>query len=538
MKKNFLSLHKRRTIAVLAASAVLLSGCGKGIMAEAEGSSREIDIVVNENSTVFASSEAVPETDSKKTEEEIREEGIKRIESTDFSIREYPIDESRYDLQTDSQYKEAFRKAVTNQIPIWHPDRGEALFYQDLLSEAGKMDHETFQSEVRQSDYFYQDYDGDGFPELIVNTEGPCVLKYDPNRNQVELYRQKEPGWNLLGCGQMYYRQQGWEEDSYHYLYGYESEDSGRAIQTVMFREILQKSPADWDIQYQVSADEYQNIAVSGKQMMDLREGYWDSYENVPHPMSFFELFEKDGQGCLPGSKPSSRIWLETTQPLPVNQEEGEEWEQYKQMLEGDFSLVEDERWGSLQWNYEDALEEGNGKCNWEYFLMDFDQDGSQEMIIRFYREGVNNTASFRYKDGKVKMWGSYNSADSHGYTVPLANGKILSVNWYQDNKDWWIMRLDSHGHCIKEKMYAAGIRQEESDEPRGSEDKEGEGRRYYSFVDYYHDGYPCGAEISLSEEEWEQIESMVEGLYIPEEVWKPCSTFTPKTERPEIPGV
>lgn len=507
MKTCCLSLYKRVPAAALAAAAVLLTGCGKGGMA-------------NETSAVLSSPEVASETDAEKTEEEIREEGIKRIEGIDFRIREYPIGESLYDLQTDCQYKEAFRKAVTNQTPVWCPDRGEARFYQELLSEAGNLDDETFQREIRQSDYFYQDYDGDGLPELIINTEGPCVLKYDPDSNQVELYQQKEPGWYLLGCGQMYYRRQGWEGDFYHYLYGYESVDSGGVIQRVMFREILYRSPAGWDEQYLVSANEYQNIAVSREEMIELREGYWDSYEKAPHPMSFFALFEKEGQGYQPGSKPDSRAWPESVQPLPVNEEGGEEWELYKQMLEGDFSLVEDEMWGSLQWDYEEALKEGNGKCNWEYFLMDFDQDGSQELVIRFYGEGVNNTASFRYEDGKVKMWGSYKSADNHGYSVPLANGRILSVYRYQDHKSWWIQRLNSQGYCINEKAYETGT-----------------GQSYY-FQDYYHDGGPCGAAIPLSEGEWEQIEAMVESLYIPEDVWKPCSALTPKEERPDIPGV
>ena len=70
----------------------------------------------------------------------------------------------------------------------------------------------------------------------------------------------------------------------------------------------------------------------------------------------------------------------------------------WRGMLEGDFSLVEDERWGSLQSNYEDSLEEGDGRCGWSYFLMDFNQDGVKELVVRLYREGVNNTASTRGK--------------------------------------------------------------------------------------------------------------------------------------------
>ena len=60
----------------------------------------------------------------------------------------------------------------------------------------------------------------------------------------------------------------------------------------------------------------------------------------------------------------------------------------------------------------------------------------------------------------------------------------------------------------------------------------------YYQFLDYYHDGTRCGDLINLSEEEWGQVEEWIESLQIPEEVSKPCSVFTPKRDRPDVPGV
>lgn len=111
---------------------------------------------------------------------------------------------------------------------------------------------------------------------------------------------------------------------------------------------------------------------------------------------------------------------------LSDTEETGEEWEAYKRMLSGDFSLVEDERWGSLQSHYESNTEGGNEPYSWSYFLMDFNQDGIKELVVRLYRDGVNNTARFRYEDGKITMWGNYNSADSHGYELPLRNGKRM----------------------------------------------------------------------------------------------------------------
>lgn len=182
---------------------------------------------------------------------------------------------------------------------------------------------------------------------------------------------------------------------------------------------------------------------------------------------------------------------------------------------------------------------------------MDFNQDGVKELVIRRCQEGVNNTASFCYDKGHIKMWGSYISADYHGYELPLANGKILSVSWYQDNKDWWIKRLDIQGNEIKEGCYSMrevlespdgdgmGTGQEAwggGETEAGANEKER--KFHYEFQDYYCDGSLCGAPLCLSEEEWKQMEDWIEGLQIPEDVWKPCSVFTPRKDRPAVPDV
>ena len=416
-----------------------------------------------------------------RTTEKTTAETIRQARTMDFTIQESPVDMARYDKQTDQRYKEAFLKAVTNQIPIHFPNQGGTSFYKDLVFGAEEMEEGEFQDAVRQSDYFYQDFDGDGLPELTVNTRGTCVLKYYPREDKVELYHQKGEGWNLLGKGQMVaefteYTEGGTTELLYCY------EDSGREF---CLRDVLTRLWDGWESIYRISLD-----------------------------------------GC-----PEMEV---------------EEWEAYKAMLEGDFSLVEDDRWGSLQSNYEDSLEEGDGRCGWSYFLMDFNQDRVKELVVRLYREGVNNTASFYYDKGKIKMWGTYHSADSHGYALPLANGRMLSVYWYQDTKVWWIKRLDSQCREIKEGSYSTGEIRETSDSmdesgesPDSKETGAGEAKKNdYQFLDYYHDGTRCGDLINLSEEEWGKVEEWIESLQIPEEVWKPCSVFTPKRDRPDVPGV
>lgn len=200
--------------------------------------------------------------------------------------------------------------------------------------------------------------------------------------------------------------------------------------------------------------------------------------------------------------------------------------------------MVEDEAWGGLQSRYELSLMEGDGRCHWDYFLMDFNQDGWKELYIRFNRREVNDTASFCYEDEKVKMWGGYNSADSHGYSIPLRNGKILSVYWYQDDKIMWIMGLDSQCWFVRQRCYSVGRTGAERDIESADEPGDSERGWRYSFQDYYRDGEPCGSGMDLSADEWNLINVMIEELFIPESAWKSCSEFTPNENRPPVPSV
>ena len=572
----------RHPIPAILLTGLLLIGCGYNTQKSAHPAAATS---ANDQPSSPASAESQT-GNPQKTQEEATEkttaETIRQAKSMDFTIQESPVDMARYDKQTDQRYKEAFLKAVTNQIPIHFPNQGGTSFYKDLVFGAEEMEEDEFQDAVRQSDYFYQDFDGDGLPELTVNTRGTCVLKYYPKEDKVELYHQKGEGWNLLGKGQMVAEFTEYTKDTTELLYCYE--DSGREF---CLRDILTRLWDGWESTYRISLDGCPEIEVEEEFALEIFDGYCQAAKNAPHPMTFAQLF---GDGEHPGYQPGEELllwyWMEDREHLPVNEEKGEEWEAYKAMLEGDFSLVEDERWGSLQSNYEDSLEEGDGRCGWSYFLMDFNQDGVKELVVRLYREGVNNTASFYYDKGKIKMWGTYLSADSHGYALPLANGRILSVYWYQDTKVWWIKRLDSQCREIKEGSYSTGEIREISDSmdesgeflensdgmdesgefqeisdsmdesgesqeildrmdepgesPDGKEAETEEAKKnyYYQFLDYYHDGTRCGDLINLSEEEWGQVEEWIESLQIPEEVWKPCSVFTPKKDRPDVPGV
>lgn len=507
----------RAFMAAVLAIFLLSGGCNygpDGVMSLRPGASGEV-----------LTSDTIEDAVEGFVEETLESAGI-QVADLGLTIRESPVDTDRYDVRTDRIYKDAFLKAITGQTSIRHRDKEGMVSYRELLPDGEGMGAEEFLRAVRKSDYFYQDFDGDGLPELIVDTEGPCVLKYYPEEDQVELYHQKEPGWRLLGAGQMYADLSEPVDGSYMYLYHYESVGGGAGCQAFYY----------WSrariCRVTIDGQEYEYPVTDEETASQLKQAYIRMIKDAPCPMSFAALFGNgEEQGVFSGKTQPPRYLLEETAALPVNEETGEEWEMYKSMMEGDFSLVEDERWSILQSNYEDALEREGGRCNWSYLLMDFDQDGTKELVLRCDPDRVNTTAYFHYKDGHITMWeGGYMSADPHYYTVPLSNGRILGVDWYQDNKTWWIMRPDQQPWgfgTTKEKLYSKGSLERE----------EGE-KEYCKFQDYYHDGKLCGSLVDLLPEEWKQVEDMVEGLLVPEEAWKPCSVFTPKKERPEIPGI
>lgn len=466
-------------------------------------------------------------------QEEIVEEIYQRIKDIDFNIKESPIDKDQYNSQTDRIYKTAFLNALTNQIPIQYLDREETFYYKDLIHYGEELDENGLPKYMKQSDYYYQDFDNDGYPEMIVNTEGPCVLKYDSLKDKVELYYRKEQGWNLLGARQMFYESysdnyldnsSGKYAENVHVIereYAYEMVDCNDVkLEVIFYHTMMSNRWGSWVNTYKVSINEFREIELSEDKWSELITDYFLKKSQAPHPMSFSKMFGEDESiGYMPGSEPWPRYFLENVKALPMNEETAKEWEAYKAMLEGDFSLLESEQRTSLQSRYESSLENKNRRCDWSYILMDFNQDGRKELGIKFNRKEYNDTAFFRYEDGCIKMWGSYDSADSHGFEIPLINGRMLSVEWYQDEKIMCVMRLDSECNYIEERCYYFN-----GDESEGKQ-------CYYEFQDYYYDGQPYGSKIELSKEVWEQIEDMIENLYIPKKAWQPCSVFTPKTD-------
>lgn len=85
---------------------------------------------------------------------------------------------------------------------------------------------------------------------------------------------------------------------------------------------------------------------------------------------------------------------------------DSEEWKFYKRILSGDFSSLKsgdvsslriDER-ASITYDYEDSLDKSSGRSEWKYILLDFNGDGVKDLFIQFNPRSENYTsANFNY---------------------------------------------------------------------------------------------------------------------------------------------
>lgn len=223
-----------------------------------------------------------------------------------------------------------------------------------------------------------------------------------------------------------------------------------------------------------------------------------------------------------------------------------EAWNAYKTILSGDFSLIEDESYRNhLEATYEYSLKDGGGKCIWRYILMDFNNDGLNELFVQYQPDPYNNqnkdfesasdwfcsgyeSGLFYYKDGKVICWDS-DTVEANYYWVPLKNGKFLDVALQLPAPYQSINHMDSEFKLITEKAYFSIVidyKYHGKDfyewifKEYNLPEKEG---IYYFFQDYKNDSMN-GKRVSLSKAQWQQIEKMIDKLLIPESEWNYCS--------------
>lgn len=218
----------------------------------------------------------------------------------DYTIKEYSIDAGRYDEQTDAVYKDAYYRAVSSQVPVRDLEGREVYlkgywFYQgDAAMEMS--DGEFLENIIRETYFYYMDFDGDGLPELVMDImgDGLHILKYLPEEDVVEIFFgwERMPYFNLLGAGQLYYHNAMRANKD---LWEYDFVDGDGEVQLVVYlRENYEYKEQDdeWETVYWVYLDEELGLVrVPGEIYEEITGGFFDAVDRAPAAMTFEEVF-------------------------------------------------------------------------------------------------------------------------------------------------------------------------------------------------------------------------------------------------------
>lgn len=218
-----------------------------------------------------------------------------RIRAIDFHVREYPVNEALYDSETDKLYREAFYKAVTNQKPIlcrsYRSRDYEETMYREETRCSDLSDEEFIRQELKQSTrYYYMDYDGDGFPELIIRNTGLYGLKYNPEQDQVTIFLNTYSSYGyLMGAGQQYWHNPCIASKE---MYSYYSEDRNGNQVYAGFMTVYHSTDDGSYKSYHVSVDDFRDIEVEKALYEELFSLLETAREDTPASVSFEEFFD------------------------------------------------------------------------------------------------------------------------------------------------------------------------------------------------------------------------------------------------------
>ena len=230
------------------------------------------------------------------------------IRDFDFTAQEYPIDTEVYDAKTDRKYKEAFLafifdKTIYSVESLQYGDW--TTFYYTLEGSMGLSSNEGYlEAMVKEAQYRYLDFDGDGMPELVVNRpkpetnpqrwgpreSQPLVLKYDPEKECVYIFLE---GWQWLfrGSGELYYHKSEIGVEAYRLRkYGL----SGSCTAEMIFH-IYSDPPEAYYISYynEEDADNIINLSgyVSKETWSEITGNFFDAIEHILPSMTFEDVF-------------------------------------------------------------------------------------------------------------------------------------------------------------------------------------------------------------------------------------------------------
>lgn len=238
------------------------------------------------------------------TQEEIAEEIISetvcnRLQSVDFTIKEYPIDTEVYTEEMDKEYKEVFLGVLFNQIPIRYED-GEESYFEEISSYLKENSDENYIKILKKAfEYYYFDFDGDGLPELTIEPRirdvhfgGPRIWKYDIDSKGVYNFGEDRwTGWKPLGSGKLYY--EDWSSAG-AIKYGYQEIDSqGNVVEEVQFQLTVPSSydPSERYIIGSVGEFTHVDVEIDKESGDEMLHDFFEAIDNAVTGITFDELF-------------------------------------------------------------------------------------------------------------------------------------------------------------------------------------------------------------------------------------------------------
>lgn len=222
----------------------------------------------------------------------------------DYSVKEYAIDTEKVDAMTDEIYKDAYYRALSGQDMV-RTLEGEEVYLKEYCffqgdSNRGISDDVFLKNLIKNTKFYYMDFDGDGLPELVTNIigDGLHILKYLSDEKIVEIFfgYERMPYYNLLGSGQLYYQNPTYANK---YMWRYDIVDAdGQEHPVIYFEENADYKPHKedekewWDMAYFVYLDEELGmVQVDEKRYQEITAKFFDAVEHAVTEMSFMEVF-------------------------------------------------------------------------------------------------------------------------------------------------------------------------------------------------------------------------------------------------------
>ncbi|MBD5512481.1 MAG: hypothetical protein HDR08_14720 [Lachnospiraceae bacterium] len=219
-------------------------------------------------------------------------------------------------------------------------------------------------------------------------------------------------------------------------------------------------------------------------------------------------------------------------------EEEGEAWEAFYRVLNGDFSLIADvETRYFLGHHYWKDIEEF-GTCTWKYVLLE-DDFGRQSLFIQSDELFYADFSALLYYDDGALICAALDIGDYHDFYVPLRDGKLLYIYDYYNTTEESIIQIDTDFEHVREIEYETIRIYYEMYEERDDSNSQyqyfaehydvitGIGEYYYYFMIESNTRTYQEEKINISTKERWKIEELFDEWIVPDGAWRTCPEKT-----------